>query len=54
MSKNLLELNPDDVKGNYVDQSVAEFVKTEWQNNFDLVIATDIDNKIAEYIAEKA
>ena len=54
MCKNLLELNPDDVKGNYVDQSVDEFVKTEWQNNFDLVIATDIDNEIALYIAEKA
>ena len=54
MSENLLELNPDDVKGNHVEQSVHEFIKTDWQNDFDLVIATDVDNEVALYISEKA
>ena len=54
MCANLLELNPDDVKGNFVAQPIKEYVQTNWEDSFDLVIATNIDNEVALAVSEKA
>ena len=50
MMENLLELNPDDVEGEYKDIAVQEFVNDQsqsWNGLYDLVIATDMTNAMA-------
>lgn len=54
MCANLLELNPEDVKGNFVVQPIKDFVQTKWEDSFDLIIATNVDNNIALAVSEKA
>lgn len=54
LCSNLLELNPDDVKGNFVVQPINEYIQTEWEDQFDLVIATNINNHIAFTLYELA
>lgn len=54
MCANLLELNPDDVQGNFVVQPIKDFIQTNWEDGFDLVIATNVDNEIALAVSEKA
>lgn len=44
MCENLLELNPDEVQGKYLTELDANL---DWKENYDLVIATDIDNNQA-------
>ena len=54
MCANLLELNPEDVKGDFVVQPLADYLKTNWEDSFDLVIATNLDNNIMLEISERA
>jgi hypothetical protein len=47
MMENLLELNPDDVEGEYIDTGVQEYIidqSQSWNDLYDLVIATDLPN----------
>jgi len=48
VTENLLELNPD-VKGDYIHQDIHEFVSKEsdLMKSYQLIIATDVDNKVA-------
>ena len=56
MMENLLELNPDDVEGEYKDIAVQEFVNDQsqsWNGLYDLVIATDMTNAMALQVSQR-
>lgn len=56
MCANLLELNPDDVKGDYIVQSTEEFVQKEENDlgKYDLILVTGLDNQHMLRLSEKA
>lgn len=54
--ENLIELNPDDVEGDYKDVSVQDYINDtsdSWADLYDLVIGTDISNSLALKISER-
>ena len=55
MCENLLELNPDDVTGDFeaisVDEKLTE--NSSWSAKYDLVIGTDLKNGQALRVSEK-
>ena len=55
MCENLLELNPEDVKGDFEAISINEKLTENsiWSANYDLVIGTDLTNGQALMVSEK-
>jgi hypothetical protein len=56
MMENLLELNPDDVEGDFINQSVENYITDKaqsWNDLYDLVIATDLSNSLSLMISER-
>ena len=54
--ENLLELNPDDVEGDFINQSVENYITDQthsWNDLYDLVIATDLSNEMSLIISER-
>ena len=49
MCENLLELNPDDVQGNFEEYSVSTKLSENsiWSLKYDLVLASDLPNALA-------
>lgn len=56
MCANLIELNPDDVEGEWVDKSVQQYIEDQginWLETFDLVVGTNLHNNQALQVSER-
>ena len=56
MCQNLLELNPDDVEGEWIEKSVQQYIEdlsVNWASTYDLVIGSDLHNNQARQVSER-